>query len=96
MNHKTANSHRVRFRGDNMFVFIDPELREVFISRIEKPEETENDTIGSSIDTITRLTSKLWNEHKCLDTIVDQLNKASRKPHDIPGILAVLLEDYKE
>jgi len=94
--YKEAHRHRVRYRGDNMYVYIDPGRKEVFISRIEHPENNDNDLTMAGIDTITRLTSKLWQELGDLDLLVEQLGKASRVKHDIPGILHTLLEDYKE
>ncbi len=92
---KTSNRHRVRYRGQNLYIVILPEKREVFISRIET-EDNDNDFTAAGLDTIARLTSKLWQEHESLDIIIDQLGKASRVPSDMPGILKVLLEDYQQ
>jgi len=95
-NKSNSNRHIVRYREKKLYIMVIPDEMEVFISRIDKPEERYNDDEMAVIDTITRLTSKLWNEHKSLDTIIEQLSKASRVKHDLPGILAVILGDYQE
>lgn len=82
----TGKKYTRQYRGENLYFSIFPE--EVFISAWR---ETDQKTVAN-LDIISRLVSMVLRTHT-LDDVLDQLNKASRSPSDIPGILATVLSE---
>ncbi len=77
-----------KYRNNSYYFNIFPQGAEIFASSVSDQDALTR----AGVDALTRMTSLVW-KHLGKDTAVEQLQKASGSPRDLPGILAVLIEE---
>lgn len=85
---------KMRYRGENIYVSIFPDKKELFVSMVEKDPDKQGLTLAG-LDTISRLASRLW-QTSGIQEVLKQLERSSRSTGDFPGILYMLLTDHGE
>lgn len=81
----TGTRHRVKVHGDNYYVSIFPETKEIFVS---------SEHLTGDQDLTARLISKLW-QSKGIDECREQLSRSSMISNDFSGVLFRVLESVK-
>ncbi len=87
-----SKRYRVKYRSYCLYVTIVKSKSEIFISSVE--QDTDPLT-GGVFDSLTRMVSMAWRTNT-LEEVIQQLEKASRDPKDLPGIISRLLTATEE
>lgn len=83
----SAIRHRINYDGDNIYIVISDEAKEIFISSVND----QIPKVAAIYDSLTRMITLAWQTNST-DYIIKQLLRASRSKFDLPGIIASLLK----